>query len=244
MTDVQESVAPRVLIIQPDIKDDPSRLGVWLREADIRLEVVRPFAGDSIPSRVDGEGLVVLGGSMGAGDDDAHPWLADVRVLLRDAVAGNVPTLGICLGAQLLASAMGGRVASGQVGLECGVVAVRWTEESSDDALVAQLSAPFLAATMHFDAIEELPPRAVLLGESGRYPHQVFRIGSAWGVQFHPEVTPQRYASWRSEMDPSIRADYDRQAKHVDAGDAEIQVGTRELVRQFASIVQTRASRP
>lgn len=74
MADGQEFHPARVLIIQPDVKDDPSRLGVWLREAEIQLEIVRPFLGDSIPSRVDGAGIIVLGGSMGALDDDAHPW--------------------------------------------------------------------------------------------------------------------------------------------------------------------------
>jgi GMP synthase (glutamine-hydrolysing) len=241
MQERMESQQPRVLIIQPDVKDDASRLGAWLSEAGLQLDIVAPFLGDRIPSRVSGDGVVVLGGSMGALDDDAHPWLADIRRLIRDAVNRNIPTLGICLGAQLLAVATGGCVGPGHAGLECGVVGVRWTNQAVDDPLVTGLSTPFVAATMHFDAIEQLPAGAVLLGETTTYPHQVFRVGSAWGVQFHPEVTPERYASWRSEMAPSARAMYDGHARQVDSADSEIQVGTRELARRFAAVVHAGA---
>jgi GMP synthase (glutamine-hydrolysing) len=124
---------------------------------------------------------------MGALDDELAPWLPAVRRLLAEAVNEELPTLGICLGAQLLAVAAGGRVVRGAAGTEAGLVSVSWTAAAHTDALVAALPEPMLTPSLHDDEIVELPAGAVLLGGTATYPHQAFRVGScAWGVQFHP----------------------------------------------------------
>ncbi len=186
-----------LLVVQPDDECPPERFGQWLEEAGTRLQVVRPFAGETVPGTVDADGLIVLGGDMGANDDDAHPWLADVRALMRRAADDEVPTLGICLGGQILASATGGTVARGAAGMESGVIEVTARPEAQDDELLGQLTWPILQGSMHRDAIVDLPPGATLLASSAEYPHQAFRVRrSAWGVQWHPELSPERYRPW------------------------------------------------
>ncbi|PZF79477.1 glutamine amidotransferase [Jiangella anatolica] len=213
------------------------RFGGWLSEAGAPVRVLRPYAGDAVPS-TPGDGLIVLGGQVDAYADEAAPWLPAVRSLLAAAAGNGTPTLGICLGAQLLAVACGGRVDVGaSPGRESGVVDVHWRPEAGDDPLVGGLSDPFPGPSMHADAVVELPPGAVWLGSSAMYPHQAFRVGAAaWGVQFHPEVSAPTFAGWARELpdvDPAsvVRELVDRDAEVVAAG--------RELATRFARAVET-----
>ncbi|HLZ38799.1 MAG TPA: gamma-glutamyl-gamma-aminobutyrate hydrolase family protein, partial [Mycobacteriales bacterium] len=103
-------------------------LGVWLPEAGLAVQTCRPHAGESPPGNPSAWGaLVVLGGVVGAYDDGLAPWLPRTRALLAAAVAAGIPTLGVCLGAQLLAAAAGGGVAPGGAGPEVGLVPLRLT---------------------------------------------------------------------------------------------------------------------
>lgn len=241
---MSERQASRVLVIQPDAQCDLHRFSAWLHDEGITIEVVRPYEGDPVPSDLSADGLIVLGGGMGALDSAEFPWLTDVGNLLRAAVAADAPTLGICLGAQLLAAAMGGEVRRGDRGLESGITEVTWREEADNDPLIGGLPSPLVAGSLHFDAIVELPPAAVHLGVGAQYEHQVFRIGSAWGVQFHPEVSPERFRSWKSEVAsiPGASDTFDRQVAEFEDADAEVRRGTRELAKRFALIVRGRAA--
>lgn len=186
-----------VLVVQPDEHCPIDLYDDWFTEAGLSLRVVQPFAGESVPTELVDDALVVLGGSMSANDDDLFSWLADVRALLQVAIQAGTPTLGICLGGQLLAQAVGGTVAQGALGPELGVVDLALRAEAADDELFAGLPHPALAATYHGDIVTELPPNAVVLASSQVYPHQAFRVATnAWGVQFHPEVSTTRFASW------------------------------------------------
>jgi GMP synthase (glutamine-hydrolysing) len=188
---------PRLLVIQPHDSCPVDRFGTWLEQAGVRLETCRPYAGEPVPERVTQDGLLVLGGRMGANDDAELAWLGPVKALMRRAVEDRVPTLGICLGAQLLAAACGGRVEVGSGGIEAGVVDVQWRPEAAADPLVGGLPGPFAGPSMHLDAVVELPTGATWLGQTSAYPHQAFRVGTAaWGVQFHPEVSLATYRTW------------------------------------------------
>lgn len=160
--------------------------------------VVRPYRGEALPSDLAGfDGLVVLGGEMDSWDDEGFAWLPGTRVLLAQSVDRGVPALGVCLGAQLLALATGGRVARGAHGPELGLLAVDLLGAASDDPLAGRLPQRFLAPQGHLDAMHDLPPGAVLLASSPLYPHQLFRVGTrAWGVQYHPEVTEADFSVW------------------------------------------------
>src|SRR4051812_40539321 len=111
----------RLLVVQLDPSDPVGRLGDWLVAAGVELDVRALDRGDRLPTELrDHDGLLVLGGSMGALDDDVAPFLPDVRALLRTAVSEELPTLGVCLGHQLLAAANGGRVELNPLGPEIG----------------------------------------------------------------------------------------------------------------------------
>jgi len=183
--------------VQPDDLDPVARLGDWLTGAGAVFDVVGPGE-RPLPATLDGyQGLVVLGGAMSALDDADHPWLADVRALLAHAVARRVPTLGVCLGGQLLAAATGGQLRRAPHGPEVGVLLVAKRDAAAADPLFADLPWTPDVLQFHVDEIALLPPGAELLASSPKYPNQAFRVGeNAYGVQFHIETTPEVVASW------------------------------------------------
>ena len=189
---------PRLLVVQHQDDGGLGRLAAPFAAAT-RLDVRRPDRGEPLPEDLDGvHGLVVLGGSMAAWEDDVAPWLPGTRRLLALAVASGVPVFGICLGAQLLAFATGGRVQRGPHGIEAGLARILPTAAADGDPLMAALpAAGFVGAQGHQDAVVELPPGAVLVATGSPYPHQAFRLGAtAWGVQYHPEVTADDFDGW------------------------------------------------
>ena len=148
---------------------------------------MRTYAGEAVPE--DAEALVVLGGGMGVYEQERLPHLRDEMRLLRRCVERGAPVLGICLGSQLLAAALGGSVARAPA-KELGFYRVRLTDAARDDALFTGAPLDFVAFHWHGDAFT-LPPGAVALAGSTMTPLQAFRFGaSAWGVQFHLETDP------------------------------------------------------
>jgi GMP synthase-like glutamine amidotransferase len=189
--------APRLLVIQPDVTDPIGPLGDWLTTAGAELDIRLPPA-DELPADLDGyQGLICLGGGMNAEDDSAHPWLKSVRDLLAAGTHSALPTLGICLGAQLLAVATGGRVVEGAKGPEVGGYLVSKKDAAWTDPLFAEL--PLMPDVLHFhgDEISRLPVNAVLLASAPKYANQAFRLGRcAYGVQFHIETTVEIVQLW------------------------------------------------
>lgn len=232
----------RILVIQPDPIGLPARLVDWLDEPGVEISLVRPFLDGVVPERLEADALILLGGGMNAYAEDAHPWLADIKDLYRQAAEMDLPVLGICLGAQMLATTFGGTVTvDDPAGPEAEVVTVEWTEEGRDDPLTGGLPTPFRAAAFHFDGITQLPPGAVRLGTGGRYPNQVFRIGAAVGVQFHPECTPNLFREWSAEAvvtHPELAASLDAGLRQFERLDLEVVLATRALVRNFMQYVR------
>lgn len=186
---------PRLLVIEPDENDPLGPLGDWLADAGAELDLRGPA---DLPENTTGyDGIVCLGGHMGATDDFDFPWLADVRRLLAEATTRQLPTLAICLGAQLLAVATGGHVTNGPDGPEVGPLLVAKRDVGWQDPLFADL--PFMPDVMQFhsDIVERLPANSALLAAATLYPNQAFRVGRcAYGLQFHIETTTELVERW------------------------------------------------
>ena len=192
----------RILILQHDPSDPPLLLADWLRDAGATPDVRRLHEGDQLPADLgDADAVISLGGEMGAYDDDVAPWLPAVKRLLAAAVVAQKPTLGICLGAQLLAVATGGTVTRGADGPEIGAHLTAKRDAAEADPLFDQLPMTPDVMQYHYDVVSTLPPGAVLLLSSTGYPHQAWRVGpAAWGVQFHIEAPAAVLREWaRSE---------------------------------------------
>ncbi len=144
---------------------------------------------------LDAELLVVLGGSMGVGDTADHPHLVQEQSMLSERLALELPCLGICLGAQLLAAAAGAEVTHGKNGLEVGVAPVRWTAGGQQDEVTGGLGGRTTVAHWHQDTFSAVPG-ATLLASTDRYVQQAFRLGTSYGFQFHLETTSQAFGSW------------------------------------------------
>lgn len=202
-----------MLVIEHEPAAGLGLVGEWLTDVGLLLRLCRPYRGDVIPAAVEADGLLVLGGSVGPQDDDVAPWLPDTRALLRSAVADGVPIWGICLGAQLLAVALGGEVRRGEHGPEAGVLSLRVVAD--EDPLFHGVGPEPAALQFHQDAITRLPEGAVLLASSATYANQAFRVGAcAWAVQFHPEVTSEVVGAWASRY-PHVVTDARRDPETV-----------------------------
>ena len=169
-------------------------------------------------------GLVVLGGEMNADDLEDYSFLRRVRELVREAVEEEVPVLGVCLGAQILTRAMGAEVRQAPR-REIGFLPVKATAAGMDDPILAPFAPEANVFQFHEDACE-LPVGAELLMEGEDVSVQAFRIGkTAYGIQFHFEVTIEMIAAWCDEI-PDLEESWGRSKQDVIA-DAEPHLTTQ-----------------
>lgn len=178
--------------------------------ADVEVEYVDQFAGGAAvnptgnafdPTRH--RGLVVMGGPMNVDETDRYPFLATELEWIRRAVAAQSPVLGICLGSQLLAKAVGARVypnvRDGRRVKEIGWYDLELLPAAKDDPLLYDCQATERVFQWHGDTFD-LPPGAVQLARSADCEQQAFRYGpNAWGLQFHWEITPPVLETWLAE---------------------------------------------
>ncbi len=143
--------------------------------------------------------LIVLGGPMGVYEEDKYPFITEETRYIRRAISLGVPVLGICLGAQLMARALGGRVFPGGA-KELGWLPVRLTEEGKKDDVTGGLPSEFVAFHWHGDTFT-LPNKVRHLAASDMYENQAFRYGSSYALQFHLEITEEMVRDWVKDLD-------------------------------------------
>lgn len=246
MTGVRESA--RVLVVQQEDGTGAGLVGEALAEAGLSLEVFHPWAGQALPAELGGwAGLLVLGGAPNCEDDAGAPWLPVVRVLVREAVEREVPLLGICLGAQIVASALGGKVVRREQGPELGITPLRRLPAAGTDAVLGGVPEGAPAPQWHWDEISELPPGAVPLLTGDGCRHQAFRVGElAWGVQFHPEVLAGEVAAWAANDGAEVRAsggDPDAAVASVRAAEPTLREVWGAAARAWGRVVQASVER-
>lgn len=180
-------------------------------------------------------GLLVLGGPMGVHDRDAFPWIDDELTLLRTALDRDVPVLGICLGAQLLATAAGGEVTR-RDSPEVGVLALDRTAAGREDDVFAGWPDGGHVVMSHQDQVSTLPPDAVALLEgSDGTPAWRLGDGGSYAVQFHPEVGAETVATWVARDD--LRGMYQRAGVDAEVFVADIRRRERFLRAVGLSLV-------
>ncbi|MBF4162790.1 type 1 glutamine amidotransferase [Nocardioides acrostichi] len=223
-----------VLVVQHEDPCPPGMVGDWLREAGCDLDVRRAHLGDPLPDDLTAHaGFMVLGGAANADDDVA--WFPQTKALVRAAAATGVPALGICLGHQVFASALGGRVVRNPQGAQHGLLPVGWLPEATDDPLVGGLTGTTrdgarVGVHWNGDIVAQLPEGAVRLASAPGGEVQAARFAaSVWGVQWHPEADADLVAGWpgTSAFVPTARRVHER-----------LVASWRPLAQSFVALVE------
>ena len=217
-------------------------MGRWLEEAGCTLLVCRPYAGDALPALTSYDAVLVMGGDMGAYDDERAPWLPPLKSLLRDAVASSVPTLGICLGHQVMAVALGGEVIRNPRGQTVGLQPVGWSADAAEDPLVGARTGDEVAIHWNNDIVSALPEGGVVLARTPGGEVQVARFAPlAWGIQAHPEVDTDVVTGWAAEDRDDLVAlglDEDAVLAEIEAASADLESHWQPLIARFAEIAR------
>jgi GMP synthase (glutamine-hydrolysing) len=195
--------APRemnmLVIVQNDPTVPPGLLLDLVHGEGVPLRFVRLFSEDHSLDFEDAGGVIVLGGTMSVGDTTEFPFLLPLKAFIRELVHKGIPYLGICLGGQLLAEVLGGKVHLRKHG-EKGCSEIALTESGANDPLFTGISREFISFQWHSDSFEP-PPGALHLARSDACRYQAFRWGrAAYGLQFHPEVTQMIIQEWSEDL--------------------------------------------
>jgi len=218
-----------IVLVQNDPVVPPGLYGAHLEAMAVPHRVVRLDLGEDLPPVEDSRGVIVLGGYMSVEDDADYAFLGPLQEWMRQLAGAGIPLLGICLGGQLLARALGGQVDRDRRG-ERGIHRVHLLPHQ-DDPLLACLPESFPCLQWHRDSFLP-PPDAELLASSDICPGQLFRAGRySYGLQFHPEVNLEIVTAWnrRAGLDPSI-------PEQFRALEAEIRQPALQLLDNFLSL--------
>jgi GMP synthase (glutamine-hydrolysing) len=237
----------RVLVLQHIACEPPGVFEDVLAERAHELVRVELDEGEALPEGA-WDAIVAMGGPMSVNDESEHPWLVGEKAAIASHVRAGRPFWGSCLGAQLLASALGARVYPGPAP-EVGVLAVELTAAGLDDPVMGALPAAIDTLQWHGDTFD-LPEGAVLLASSPAYPHQAFRVGrAAYAVQFHVEVTESMGEEWAGVPAYAEYADRvlgpggsDRLLAEFRLSSPLMQQHARELFERWCDLAETGAS--
>ncbi len=242
----------KFLIFQHLAVEHPGILRDFWTAAGITWDAVELDEGEAIPSNLDDyDALVAMGGPMDVWEEDEHPWLKAEKAVIRDwVVTQEKPFLGICLGHQLLAEAIGGTVGR-MTTPEVGIMRMSRTTAAQDDAIMSRLPAEFDGFQWHGAEVQTLPPGSEILATNEYSPVQAFRWGSnAYGFQYHVELTETTVADWADV--PAYKTSLEavmgpgacpRLEQNVSAQLAKFNEAAKQLSDGFLELVRGKARR-
>jgi GMP synthase-like glutamine amidotransferase len=206
----------RMAVLQHVPFEGPAAIAEWAAGRAIATNTVHLFRGDTLPALGDFDMLTVMGGPMSANDEVVLDWLAPEIALVRDAIAADKIVLGVCLGAQIMAKALGGRVYKGRE-KEIGWFPVEQTEAAHP--LFEGLPREFMAFHWHGETFS-LPEGAVRLASTPSTDNQAFAVGKrALGLQFHMEATKESVKALIENAAADIEGGpYQQQSEVIRAG--------------------------
>lgn len=188
----------KFLVVKHVVVEGLGAFAPWCQEAGIDLDFVEWEQGDTLPETLDDYHAVwVMGGPMNVADEADYPWLVTEKQWIRRVVqAEQIPYMGVCLGAQLLADALGGAVGA-MSAPEVGLGSVYLTKPAGEHPLFQGLPQQFVALHWHGQEVQRLPAQGLLLASSDQCRVQAYSVGNyAFGIQFHSEVEAHTVADW------------------------------------------------
>jgi len=229
----------KIIVIMHVESEGPGSLGTYLESVGAEALTVRLYAGDRLPSEFSGfDAVVSMGGPMNVYEEDQYPFLKEETGFLKGAVEADLPVLGICLGAQMIAKSVGAQVVKSP-NKEVGWGAVTLTDQGRDDSLFKGLPPVLEVLQWHGDMFH-IPAEGLLLASSKDCPHQAFRYRNALGLQFHLEVTEQILSDWFGESKEIKLYDVMNRFREIHKG---LEENSQTVYANFLDLVRTVSDR-
>jgi GMP synthase-like glutamine amidotransferase len=234
-----------ILVFKHMPSQNPGIFRDFAADHGIRFSEIDLNAGDPIPDLDRFDGLWAMGGTMNAWEEASYPWLVDEKRVIRDVVENrNLPFLGICLGHQLLAESLGGKVAPGKFH-EIGAFAIQPTRDGKNHPLLQGLPPALRWTNVHTAEVAVSPAGATVLAKSKRCANQIMAVSNkAYSVQFHPEVCETTLADWLKIPDivPVLvdllgEAEFEQFKSDIELNRLESNLGARQLFENWLSLV-------
>lgn len=232
-----------ILFIQNYETDPPHLVARWLEELGFSTSTIKAYDGERIPAVLPDyvAGVIALGGAMSALDDLNFPWLSAEKALLKTLVEEELPVLGICLGAQLLAAALGGTISR----LEENEIGIYQINQVSADSIFT-LNPGAISTQWHEDYVSVLPAGSTLIADSVQCPTQIYRVGDlSYGIQCHPEADASIVSLWENKPDNAFKG-FDKSeisttvAETVKVREGELESTWKPLIQNWGRAVALR----
>ncbi len=222
------------LIIVHVESEGPGTLGSFLDSCGVTVNLAHVYSGERLPQNLDGlQSIISMGGPMNVYEENEYRFLRDETLLLQKAIAANLPVLGICLGAQMIAKACGARVVRSPRE-EIGWGKVFLTDAGRSDLLFSGLPETLDVLQWHGDMFE-IPEAGGLTATGSDCPNQAFRYRNAFGLQFHVEVTREILTDWFKDS-----PDLDRILQRYDELKPVLDAHAQQMYKNFMSLVRSR----